>query len=1297
MIYKHFATALCALYVGFLSADAVGTESLPVANFTALQSSMTEQDGTVELKVIFSREYSGRLTYSVDGTAEQEADYGSRVIVNKSGDASREAAIVIDIRDDALMEETETIRVTLLPGEGFNPGPEAEHTVHIQDNDVNWRVMHDVEGMQFDYGIQIIREGENITATARSDGGSGLPAGAYPVTLTATDTRFEAVVGPVTVAADQTLLGVELSRTFTLVANRPEDGSQIDYGRPLFGIATETWTASEGAAYLNRRDPISGTFLMARTAAETAPVNSRMERVSAETTRPANLAALGSECAIDGLRKTSGFTVKPSITRESLDMSPGKLDDLPDVRHLSGSFGHPFAPHIPYPDFINETLGRAQTDLYYDKAPTQPAKNAAAFRYKVLLYKKEEVDAGSYIRAQFDEIEDHWDCAARRRAHETAQTLIGALRYVPWNRELRWALLDIYHDIAVAEKAVARQRHAAVAETMLKEPMPGESLIHQEISHLEEALVLYRHALAGYMQVLQHTFGVDVADFEGGPELLDESLGVHMFRTEVPSRSPLSTSLERGVGGKSDEPVLEGYKDVTLLFELLREYLRAAAQLSKRYILRNDPSDLERAEQVIGSALLATWLEGNALLAIFPEVGEAGAETGPSSGAREAVAGWRHSYSALGHIRSFLSGDANILGFADDFLALTQSTIPGDPTSQFFDSYDFFAQYMGQNIRSPLQRAIMDLTKARGDYDNYQHRSDQLAQQLSARNEQYDSRLMKIVGVRPGETGYKDPVENEGGLIRQKALNIDAARLRIEKNHQRIENLNERIRIEVWRRGQEKGINDAISDVYVDFGGKQEKLTRKIAEIREHQMNARNASSLIGSFFTAAVAVAGVVAAPVTGGASLLATAGAVGKSYSDGVNMVAQLGTETEKGETQALKERYAAQERAEIHSLNDKLLGTQSRARVKTLLLDMSLLALDSREAAIALKLEMEQLAALYLEKEDLERRKVESDEWLAARYFADPSHRLLKNASLLRSEYSFAEAQRWMFLTIRAAEYKWNQTFVHESDDGVFSMKTLFTARNAHELDRLFNALTDWDKTLSITARSENGFKVFSIREDFLGYENGGAYFDPEGKPVNSIVAFQHFMAQPENYLDPEDPENPIPGFKVLRLRFSTAFVPGSGGLFLPNRWLEKVEYLKVRLIGGALGGINTTVDGYLNYGGVSLIRNQSRGSEVDDDPSRLVDEYTTYSTRYWYDKGGEWYAKESLGAPISVQVARDPDVPFDVYQIDAFKEYSVATTEWMLYVAVEKEGHKLVDLDNLTDIEFRIHFYFRYPRH
>ena len=1262
----------------FLTGMIANSDPLPDVSFAERESTATEQNGHIELKVAFSREFSGRLTYAIEGTAEQGTDFDSlEVVPAQSGSPVREMAIIIRLREDDLVEDVETIRVTLQPSEEFRLGAAQEHTITIRDNDANWQVVQDVDGMKFAYRIQIIRDGESTVATVTSDGRTGLPAGAYPAELTVDDNQFKAVISPITVAAGQTLLGAEVTRTFTLLAVPPGGRQSIDYERPLIGTVTETWAAKE-ASHLIPRNPISGTFLISRISAGATPADDGEE---VEETTGANAALADregtSECDVAAMSGASDFTVKPS----SQDLATS-----------------PFAPHIPYPNFINDTLERARAELYYDKAPTQEAKDVAAFRYKALLYEKEGVGAEAFIRAQFDKMEDLWDCAARKRAHQTAGSIIDALRYAPWSRELRWALLDIYYDIAVAEKALAQERHVSVAEIMIRPLALGEPLINQEIAQLEQALPLYRNALAGYMKVLQRTFGVNLADFETDSELLEQPFGYYMFRKEVPSRSPFAALLKNADGDwvlpvDSDVDVerpqlFQGYKDLTLLFELLREYLRTAEQLSKRYVMRGEPSDFQRAESLIGTALLATYLEGNALLAMFPEIREQSAQIDPTSGLREAVAGWRHSYSALGHIRGLLRGNTNPLGFTDDFLVLVQSVIPGEPESRFFNSYDFLSHYLSNG--GPLERAERHHERAWKDYDSYRDRSDVLAQQFADRAEQYDERLTKIVGVRPGKPGYADPTQNDGGLISQRLSNIELARLRVDRNRQRVQNLKAEIRTELWRRGQAAGINDAISQVYIDFGNMQATLTDEIAEIQASQVASSHSSSMLGSWLTAVV---GIAAAPLTGGASLFLTAAAAPNFISSMRDAETQPTMEINRVRLQALKERHAARERAQVQSLQGDLLDVNSRALVRNLLRHMSILCIESAEATAMLQQEMQQLAALYLEKADLERRKAESNERLADRYFADPSHRLLKNASVLRAEFSFTDAQRWMFLAIRTAEYKWNQAFRHTAYAGLtFTMQTLFKARNARELRDLFDALADWDRNISIGVRNDDGYKKFSIREDFLGYKEGGTYFHPEtGEQLEAWTAFQHFIRQEENYLGPEDPDNPIPGFKVLRLSFNTAATPDTGGLFLRNRWLEKVEFLRVKLRGGAVGGINSTVDGYLTYGGVSLIRNQSPGSRGSHNADGWVNETTAYSTQYWFYQNGQWRSKEAFGSPISVQISNDPDVPPEIYQINSFQEYSVATSDWTLYVAVERNGRPLVDLGNLTDIEFHINYY------
>jgi hypothetical protein len=60
-------------------------------------------------------------------------------------------------------------------------------------------------------------------------------------------------------------------------------------------------------------------------------------------------------------------------------------------------------------------------------------------------------------------------------------------------------------------------------------------------------------------------------------------------------------------------------------------------------------------------------------------------------------------------------------------------------------------------------------------------------------------------------------------------------------------------------------------------------------------------------------------------------------------------------------------------------------------------------------------------------------------------------------------------------------------------------------------------------------------------------------------------------------------------------------------------------------------------------------------------------------------------------VTVWISNDTDIPPSVYEIDTFKGFSVATSQWTLYLPVETaSGAKLIDLDIITDIE--IHFYY-----
>ncbi len=430
------------------------------------------------------------------------------------------------------------------------------------------------------------------------------------------------------------------------------------------------------------------------------------------------------------------------------------------------------------------------------------------------------------------------------------------------------------------------------------------------------------------------------------------------------------------------------------------------------------------------------------------------------------------------------------------------------------------------------------------------------------------------------------------------------------------------------------------------------------------------------------------------------------GRIFGYAANAVVQGVGEELKGEIEAQKERLAGLEQAEV-------VGIESAAIVKNLLLEMNTLALDSEEAALQLRQETGRLAGLYREKGELERRLAENDENLAQRYYADPVHRQNLLHELVLANQSFDKAQQWLFITVRALEYKWNRPFAYNGWD----KSDLFRCRNADELERFYAAMRDYDVQQEASQSHDDRFDWFSIREHFFGYrrfDNNNQplyYTDPKtGEQVDAIEAFRRRLA---DYVDANG---------VIHLRFSTVrHLPNSTffkgpDLTGPGLYLDKIKWIKIRL-----PGAHTTTNfpnsnpviGSMTYGGTSYIRNESPGTVDPNRPDRILGEMTPYSTRFWFNKAptsnppdpGGWRATDAYTAdgvpmlkvsntePRQDGSAANPDVLPSVAQIDTFQERSVATTGWELRlpIAVKSGGDTFVVLriNELDDIE--IYFY------
>jgi len=928
------------------------------------------------------------------------------------------------------------------------------------------------------------------------------------------------------------------------------------------------------------------------------------------------------------------------------------------------------ALYVFHPDYL--AVGKY---LYHSEADNsfEFPKNQAAFRYKDLLFAPDPGDPAQRIRAQFETFSTFYDESERARAQRAGDLLREGLEQSPESVGLRDLLLDLYYDRTVAEAVIAKNRLKDAENARLGPPSTaGGFVVDDEIGSLNQALATNEVALTGYFRLLKDDLGL--------PDR-DPPLGYEIFEQRVPFRGlDPATYLEGeqsvSVTGSS-EPLYSGYRDLVLLFDLLRDRGQIAARLVRLHLAQGNDA---AANATIGDSVRSLQIHRDLLLAVFPGLD---LPSGDSSGLPEAMGGVDHAIGELNELAEDLLGNQNPLGFEDDLLLFVQRFQGQNP--ELFDSFNSLKEWLQPTTNStPLGIAIADYGEAVSAYSTFRGNQDEIREQFEGSTVTFDFRLFEIVGARPGEPGYDAPGNNQGSEIWQQWESINVARLRVRQNRTNILNLREQIQIEITR-------SDQLQDAHVKYGNRQAKLTEWMGHISAVQASS---DALVEGFSIDKLTPWGVFAV---------------------GENAVIQGAGEELKGQIAAEKERLAAFEQADI-------VGIESRAVVKNLMLEMNTLALESEETAMLLRQEMGRLAALHREKADLERRIAERNADLASRYYADPVHHLSFLHEQVLANNSFRNAQRWLFFMVRAFEYKWNTSFAitraEDSPDGhLWQKDDLFRCRNADELRRFYNAMVNFDGTFDAPSSDDDRFDWFSIREHAFGYrrfDNQGQplfYVDPEtGQTVDAIEAFRRRLARSKD----------VDG--VIRLRFSTVRqLPNSSFFKGPDLtgiglYLDKIRWLKIRL-----PGTHSTTNfpnsnpaiGSMTYGGTSFVRNQSPGFTDPEHPDRLTQEMTAYSTRYWYKKApttvppdpGGWRSQEAFtadGLPMlkvsNLEQRRDgapgnPDVLPSVDQVDVFKERSVAASGWQINLPTEVSSggdvFTVLRVEELDDIE--IYFY------
>lgn len=998
------------------------------------------------------------------------------------------------------------------------------------------------------------------------------------------------------------------------------------------------------------------------------------------------------------------------------------------IQLANSGFGQMLARVVPYANFEVKTIEIAQEKLYPPAtAVTREliAGSGTAFRYKELLYSG---TGDSDIRAGFEGIASYFGDPERALASEGIEILRQGLKYSPLNTKLRNALLDAYYDLIVAETQYVKNDLAEVAKYrlgLLVVP-PGKFIIDYEIAGYTNILQKYEGILEEYGKLFADKGGIDVSQVDPtAPQGI--VLGQWIFQQEQPQRNQMAAQFRDANGilttvpvtGSSNSPLFAGYKDYVALLGVMRDYAQSAAELAKLYGMRargavqaGQKDDKTLGFELIDGINREVLLNTSLLNALLPNAIPPASEL-DASGARAAFAGVLTGTAELTKVGSFLNSQVNVLGYDPDFLALI-STFVNQDQSHLWDSYDALRGWLGDSVdpTSILGRARTAFIDAKNSYDTYQGHADQVATQLADIDDSYAQRYREITGYFPEDPPDAYPLSVPGGRyppvddsVAPSHVNNPRPGSELRQAYQSIEQSDKKAielvsangtitnQIELARQRLISSTNrtDLINAATKDFKGTIVTERDTITSWNSRQAAAQATYDTVSD---AASVLGGAGIDPgkyISGGAA----AGAIG--VAGAVNIGIQIAGEEYKG----LAEKNLALADADFQK-NLALADTeqnifQAGEEQRNLDRELQSVVLTMQDNQFVRSQESERVDGLMRELQQVAVLRSQNDADLASRYFADPIHFLRSQNNMIRADFAFKSAQRWVFFALRALEYKYNQPFVYT--DAVpgsprWELASIFRIRNAEELDDLLVAMTQFNiaNLGKLNGRTLTTEKI-SLKDDVWGRTiTGSTARDTE---------FQERIAA--SY----DAQRGVYVINLNTLRLSKELENGSlflgadygtdGSIITKGNYLDKIDYIKIKFVDTSIPS-PVTRPGDLSYSGTGFARSERPGCVVvglESPPGELQ----SFPFRYFAmgtdpDTGvleANSYSEQSANAEVVFWNEPDKAVePTDTLNPAAFrstflKERSVAISDLNLTIAADK-----VDPGTLQDI----HIYIRH---
>ncbi|MEX2963001.1 hypothetical protein [Microbulbifer sp. TYP-18] len=926
-----------------------------------------------------------------------------------------------------------------------------------------------------------------------------------------------------------------------------------------------------------------------------------------------------------------------------------------------------------------DTAQQLRQRLYYNEADSVPpeqedpaagvySRDKAAFRYLDLMYVVDQntnkVTNHFFSGDSTLEVSTLYDTAERNRAAEVEAMVVQQLIGNPGSESMQHLLLDVYYDRAVAEIVLANQALDRAHGSRL-----SNEAASTEAAYVDSAYQLLDGALVQYYSLL-----------ENSPDLL---ANWSSSRGQISPRYYDANSMaQKDVAAQAS--LFSGYKDVTMFYQLMSRLVEAKVHQARLMVTSG------QADAALGAELatLHSDIMGMeaTLRAIFPGVDLMQLEV--VSGLPEAVYEWQARMAQLDNAAYWAAGDTSLLGIAEDSIAHVTVGANSDFATALIE-------LLGDENNGFIARAQGSYSTAEVGYSSYHHNADTLAAEYAARHQQFANQLYSLLGVHFTNSCFEISCATTSTQLRENSeislwsRNIHNSQSTLTRNLQRLEELLNGIELEIETLALEKGINDGLSRIFLDYGAQQLSLAQQLTLIRDEKeafsIRANHLASLAGAM-----------------------------TQYTDGewndveglstsVNQILQSIRSLENVEQlRVATNRLAAEHQMRLLDNTGQILSAGDGFRLEGQWVEANAIALDIAQTEAMLIQEAKRLPLNLNEIQRLIGQVTAENPNLALRSFADPIFSRRLTAAMFQAQQDFREAQTWLFRTLVALEYKWQQTIQDASH--YISKDTILSLRSTDELEDSYTKLAAIEAGFGDAL--QNATDTLSVKEHVFGYvdtiqgvQQLYPHPDPAQQGTQGLTAQQAFREKLKLL------SRTFGSDTWITLEFSTAkelpnstffagpVISGSGEsacIAAGGTYLDKIETVEINIPILYSSSAILETPAYLTYGGASLWRERVPGGlvETESGTAQVGGEFNAYSALFWGVSGSSILTAIDNSHRVAMKAALSPfgGSSASVNTVtSAFKERSVAATGWRLSFKVADLYGSIVDIAAISDVE------------